>query len=103
MAGQVTQTAIAKVGQAGILALASAWIGRRQRELSSQIHAAGDERARALGWEVTESTGRFGFGTRIYRDPRFDDRCRRLTGGIERSRTRDEAATDVGRTDSIPR
>ena len=103
MAGQVTQTAIAKVGQAGILALASAWIGRRQRELSTQIHAAGDERARALGWEVTQSAGKFGFGTRIYRDPRFDDRRRRLAGESQRSRTRDEAAVGVRRADSIPR
>lgn len=103
MTDQVTQTAITKVGQAGILAVASAWIGRRQRELSTRIHIAGDERARAFGWEVTQSAGRFGFGTRIYRDPRFDDRRRRLAGETQRSRTRDEATTGVGRTDSIPR
>lgn len=40
------------------------------------MHAAGDERARRHGWEVIESTGRFGFGARTYRDPRFDDRRR---------------------------
>ena len=26
----------------------------------------------AQGWTVTASTGRFGFGARTYRDPRFD-------------------------------
>src|SRR5215813_7111566 len=40
------------------------------------MHAAGDERARRHGWEVIESTGRFGFGARTYRHPRFDDRRR---------------------------
>jgi hypothetical protein len=56
--------------RAGILALMYAWIGQRQRELSDRVHAAGDERARQHGWEVTKSTDRFGFGTRSYRDPR---------------------------------
>jgi hypothetical protein len=49
----------------------SAWVRRRQRALSARAHAAGDERARSHGWTVTETTGRFGFGARIYRDPRF--------------------------------
>jgi hypothetical protein len=49
----------------------SAWVRRRQRALSAWVHAAGDERARSHGWTVTETTGRFGFGARIYRDPRF--------------------------------
>jgi hypothetical protein len=61
------------------------WIGRRQRELSDRVHAAGDEYARQHGWEITKSTGRFGFGARSYRDPRFDDRrwqlARRRTEG----------------------
>jgi hypothetical protein len=57
----------------GVLTRIPTWIGRRQRELSDQVHAAGDDCARQHGWEVTKSTGRFGFGARSYRDPRFDD------------------------------
>jgi hypothetical protein len=49
----------------------SAWVRRQQRALSVRVHAAGDQRARSHGWIVTETTGRFGFGARIYRDPRF--------------------------------
>jgi hypothetical protein len=49
----------------------SAWVRRQQRALSARAHAAADERARRHGWTVTETTGRFGFGARIYRDPRF--------------------------------
>jgi hypothetical protein len=60
--------------RAGILARMPTWIGRRQRELSDRLHAAEDECARQHGWQVTNSTGRFGFGARRYRDPRFGDR-----------------------------
>jgi hypothetical protein len=70
--------------RAGILARMPAWIRRHQRELSNQVHAARDERARQHGWQVTKSTGRFGFGTRSYRDPRFDDR--RLQHSAETAR-----------------
>jgi len=67
--------------RAGIAARVSAWIGRRQWELSDRVHAAGDAEARQHGWTVTKSTGRFGFGARVYRDPRFDDRRRQLSEG----------------------
>lgn len=60
--------------RAGFVARMPAWIGRRQRELSDRVHAPGDECARQHGWQVSKSTGRFGFGSRSYRDPRFDDR-----------------------------
>jgi hypothetical protein len=50
----------------------SAWIGRRQQELSDRVHVSGDKFAAEAGWTVTPSTGRFGFGARTYRDPRFD-------------------------------
>jgi hypothetical protein len=80
----MTETAARR--RAGILARVLAWIERRQHELSDRVHAAGDECARQQGWEVTKSTGRFGFGARSYRDPRFGDRRRQLgrrpTGGL---------------------
>jgi hypothetical protein len=63
----------------GIPARMSAWLGRGQRELSDRVHAAGDDSAHQHGWEVTKSTGRFGFGARSYRDPRFDDRRLQLS------------------------
>jgi hypothetical protein len=44
------------------------------RKLSGRVHAAADQRARALGWEVTTTPGRFGLGGRSYHDPRFDTR-----------------------------
>ena len=45
-----------------------------QRQISDRAHQAGDARAR--GWTVTKSTGRFGMGARTYRDPRFSTRPR---------------------------
>ena len=59
-----THTAIA--GR-GIAARVKA-LGER---LSDRIHAAADDRARALGWEVTETPGWLGLSGRSYRDPRF--------------------------------
>lgn len=75
-----------------ILARICAWIRRYQHELSVRIHAAADERARQHGWTVTETTGRFGFEARSYRDPRFDDRRRQLSCGAGLRRTGSEAA-----------
>lgn len=78
-----TETAARR--RAGILTWMAAWIGRCQREMSDRVHAAGEECALQHGWEVTKSTGRFGFGARSYRDPRFGDRRwqpgRQQTGG----------------------
>jgi hypothetical protein len=39
--------------------------------LSDRIHAAADDRARAQGWQVTHTPGRFGLSGRSYHDPRF--------------------------------
>jgi hypothetical protein len=78
----------------GVLTRMSAWIGRRQRELSDRVHAAGDERARSYGWEVIENTGRLGFGGRTYRDPRLDGRQRQLSHGAAQVTGRDR--TQVG-------
>ena len=75
----------------GVVARIFAWVRRRQSELSAQVHAAGDERARRHGWTVTETTGRFGFGARVYRDARFDDRRRQISLGAGPRRTHREA------------
>jgi hypothetical protein len=72
-------TRTAAPARAGIPARMSTWIGRGQRSLADRVHAAGDDCARRYGWEVTKSTGRFGFGARSYRDPRFDDRRLQLS------------------------
>ena len=53
----------------GIAARTSVWVRRCLRKLSARIHAAGDDRARRYGWNVTETTGRFGFEARSYRIP----------------------------------
>jgi hypothetical protein len=64
-------TAAARGKRYRVPARVSAWIGRRQQDLSDRAHAAADDRARQHGWQVTKSTGRFGFGARRYHDPRF--------------------------------
>jgi hypothetical protein len=46
--------------------------------LSDRIHAAADDHARALRWQVTQTPGRFGLSGRSYRDPRFATRRRVL-------------------------
>jgi len=83
----VNETAIGR--RAGIATRISAWVGRRQRELSDRVHAAGDAAARQHGWTVAATTARFGFGARTYRDPRFDDRRRQLSAGAAQVDERD--------------
>jgi hypothetical protein len=78
--------------RAGIAARISVWARRRQHELSVRIYAAADDRARRYGWTVTETTGRFGFEGRSYRDPRFDARRQRLASGADLRRTCSETA-----------
>jgi hypothetical protein len=53
----------------------AAWIARLQRQLTDRIFADGDAFGREHGWEITKTTGRFGFGARSYRDPRFGQRA----------------------------
>ena len=48
--------------------------------LSGRVHAAADDRARALGWEITTTADRFGLSGRNYRDPRFTARRDRQPG-----------------------
>ena len=59
------------------------------RRLSDRIHSAADDRARAQGWEITETPGPLGLRGRSYRDPRF---------GARRSH-QDAAARGGGRHD----
>jgi hypothetical protein len=61
-----------------LLARARTQIARKQRKVSDRVHQAADRDARARGWTVTPATGRLGFSGRTYRDPRFDQRHRRL-------------------------
>jgi hypothetical protein len=39
--------------------------------LSGRIHAAADDHARAQGWQITHTPGRFGLSGRSYHGPRF--------------------------------
>jgi len=85
----VTETTIRT--RTGIAARIWVWVRRCRRKLSARINAAGDDRARRYGWNVTETTGRFGFEARSYRDPRFDDRRRQLAPEAGALGTRSEA------------
>jgi hypothetical protein len=58
-----------------LLSRLAAWAARPLERLSDRIHAGGEAIARSNGWEITRSTGRFGFGARIYHDPRFASRA----------------------------
>jgi hypothetical protein len=49
-------------------------ITRLQQRLSDRVHARGDAFAQQAGWTTTKTTGRLGFGARVYRDPRFAQR-----------------------------
>jgi hypothetical protein len=59
--------------------------GGRQQAISDRAHAAGDDFAREVGWTITRSTGRLGFGSRTYRDPRFADTAPCAPGGPSRT------------------
>jgi len=52
----------------------AARVARLQRRLSDRVHADGDAFAREHGWTIATTSGRLGFGTRVYRDPRFGQR-----------------------------
>ena len=60
------------------------------QRLSDRIHTAADDRARALGWEVTATPGRLGLSGRSYRDPRFTTRRRSLQDTPARTDERHE-------------
>ena len=50
-------------------------ISSAAERLSTRVHAPGDARARALGWDITRTPGRAGLAGRTYRDPRFATRA----------------------------
>jgi len=69
------------------------WTTRLQRKLSDRVFTGQDAFARRHGWEITKTTGRFGFGARSYRDPRFGQRAAarqgpECTGGRPDARSR---------------
>lgn len=59
------------------------WFVRLQRQLSDRVFADGDAFAHQKGWEITKTTGRFGFGARSYRDQRFGPRAAAVRQGPE--------------------
>jgi hypothetical protein len=80
----------------GVVRRVSAWIGRLQQQLSDRLHADGDALARERGWTVTTTTGRLGFGGRVYRDARFDQ----LAAHARRGESRETRSV---RDDGVPR
>jgi hypothetical protein len=70
----MTQTATRRPADGASRRLAG-WIARFQRQLCDRLFAGEDAFAREHGWEITQTTGRFGFGARSYRDPRFGARA----------------------------
>jgi hypothetical protein len=60
------------------------------RKLSGRVHAADADRARALGWKVTETPGSLGLRGRDYRDPRFAARRRAIQDAHAGTDGRDE-------------
>ena len=59
------------------------WVARLLRQLSDRVFAGSDAFARENGWEITKTTGWFGFGARSYRDPRFGPRPKAARQGAE--------------------
>jgi hypothetical protein len=59
---------------------------RLLRQLSDRLFADGDAFARKNGWQITKTTGRFGFGARSYRDPRFGPRTAAARQGPQYTR-----------------
>jgi hypothetical protein len=79
MTPRTATTPASRPGIAGLVRAAG-------RKLSDRIHAAADDQARVLGWEVTEIPGWFGLRGRSYHDPRFDARRQALQDAQARER-----------------
>jgi len=72
-----------------------------QQWLSDRLHARGDAYAARAGWTTTSTTGRYGFGARMYHDPRFSQR--RLTVGLARDSRHVQAVVTGGPRTSEPK
>ena len=59
----------------------AALIAQHQRRLPDRLYANGDAVARQDGWDITVTTGRFGFSGHICRDHRFTTRAPRHPAG----------------------
>jgi hypothetical protein len=57
---------------------------------SDRVHAAADDRARARGWQVTQTPARLGLNGRSYHDPRFAARRQALQDTPARTDQRHE-------------
>jgi hypothetical protein len=71
----------ARQDAAGVPSRLAARVALLQRKLSDRVHRDGDALAREHGWPITATTGRFGFGARVYHDPRFAERVPGARGG----------------------
>jgi len=78
----VSATRMVKLTVTRITAAIASWL----RHLSDRVHQDGDALARQHAWIITATTGRFGFGGRLYRDPRFG-RSQLATRRADRQRT----------------
>lgn len=61
----------------------AARIARLQRQLSDRVHADGAAFAGEQGWAIATTSGRFGFGTGTYHEPRFRQRAASARRGPE--------------------
>jgi hypothetical protein len=86
----MTQTATHWYADGGPRRLAG-WIAELQRQVSSCVFADGDAFAYEHGWQITKTTGRFGFGAHSYRDPRFSQRAAVARQGPEGTGGRSDA------------
>ena len=59
-------------------------IRRIQERLSDRVHGHVDAFAEQARWATTKTTGRLGFGARVYRDPRFGQRQAAATETAQR-------------------
>jgi antirestriction protein ArdC len=69
----------------------TAWLERLRQWVSGRVYAGSDAFAREHGWQIITATGRFGFGARVYRDPRFGHCSAAVSRSPERAWGRPDA------------